>query len=53
MEDLESQIKGFRCPSGVRWVSGIEHSDRTEHVWGKISLVIEWQKEDDRERNQR
>lgn len=46
MEDLESQIKGFRCSSGVPWGFDTEHSDRTEHICRKISLVVEWQKED-------
>ena len=50
MEDLESQIKGFRCPSGVHWGFGIEHSDRTELFWEDVALVVEWQKEDGRQR---
>lgn len=31
----------FWCSFGIHWVFGIEHSDITESVWGRISLVDE------------
>lgn len=44
MEDVECEIKGVRCSSGVHWEFGLEHSDRTGCVWAEISLVAEWEK---------
>lgn len=42
MEDLNLRGKGlFWCSFGIHRVFGIEHSDITESVWGRISLVDE------------
>lgn len=45
MEDLESEIKGFRCSSGIRRGFGVEHGERTECVWGRSLWLLKGKEE--------